>query len=408
MPSAIHPAALRLLVEILGPPLQVSTEYPEYRGYHPEVVAAAAVGVAVVGLVVGFGIGLYRGRSASPAESPEKPSPAESPEEPSPGPDDESIPDAPGPDVAGGEGADVPGGHAATANADGNATGGPPAEVPRGPDVPVEYGAVTKGDRIGKGGDADVFEATMDADGGTVRFALKEPRFSGTLHSDVVERFANEAETWSRLDDHDNVVDVVDYGAEPIPWIALEYMDGGDLAVRVGDLDVRQATWTALSIVRGVRHAHRHGVTHLDLKPGNVLFREIGPDEWDVPKVGDWGLAKMLLDHSKSMEGLTPQYAAPEQFHPDEYGDPDERTDIYQLGAVVYELYTGRPVFEGQPAAVMHQVTNEAVTPPTEVDPSLPADLDDVLLRALAKSKADRYDGILYLRDAFQDLYESL
>ncbi|GAB3329958.1 hypothetical protein GCM10027355_36110 [Haloplanus salinarum] len=223
----------------------------------------------------------------------------------------------------------------------------------------------------------------------------------GTVHTGTVERVLEEAKTWDKLDDHDHIVGVIDYGAEPVPWIAMEYMDAGDLTERAGELGFEQALWTAVSITRGVRHAHRRGVAHLDLKPSNVLFRSV-EGSWDVPKIADWRLSKHLLEHSKSMQGLSPQYAAPEQFDTDR-GAADDVTDIYQLGAVIYELFTGEPPFEGTAAEAMHRVLHDEPTPPSEVADVPPA-LDEVLLTALAKDKTDRYDGVLLLRDALQRL----
>jgi hypothetical protein len=280
---------------------------------------------------------------------------------------------------------------------------GPPETIPDLPDVSVDYDALTDEKPIGAGGNADVVQATLPTPQGDIILAIKRPRMSGTLHTGTVERLLEEAETWDKLDDHDHIVGVVDYGAEPVPWIAMEYMDAGDLSERAGDLGFDQALWTAVAITRGVRHAHRRGVAHLDLKPANILFRSV-EGAWDVPKVADWGLSKHLLEHSKSVEGLSPQYAAPEQFA-DEYGATDDITDVYQLGAVFYELFTGRPPFEGKPAKTMHRVLNEIPTPPSEVV-DVPAVLDDVLLTALAKDKDNRFESVLYLRDALSRLDE--
>jgi serine/threonine protein kinase len=280
---------------------------------------------------------------------------------------------------------------------------GPPETIPDVPDVSVDYDALTDEEPIGAGRNADVVQATLPTPQGNIILAIKRPRMSGTLHTGTVERLLEEAETWDKLDDHDHIVGVVDYGAEPVPWIAMEYMDAGDLSDRAGELGFDQTLWTAVSITRGVRHAHRRGVAHLDLKPTNVLFREV-EDAWDVPKVADWGLSKHLLEHSKSVEGLSPQYAAPEQFD-DEYGATDDITDVYQLGAVFYEFFTGRPPFEGKPAKAMHRVLNEEPTPPSEVA-DVPEALDDVLLTALAKEKDDRYESVLYFRDALDRLRE--
>ncbi|GAB3320726.1 serine/threonine protein kinase [Haloplanus salinarum] len=144
-------------------------------------------------------------------------------------------------------------------------------------------------------------------------------------------------------------------------------------------------------------------MAHLDLKPANVLFRSVA-DAWDVPKVADWGLSKHLLEHSKSVEGMSVAYAAPEQFD-DAYGSTDDITDVYQLGAVFYELFTGRPPFEGQPFEVIDMVKNDRPTPPSEIA-DVPDALGNVLSNALAKAKGDRYDDIVYLRDDLQALFD--
>jgi serine/threonine protein kinase len=214
-----------------------------------------------------------------------------------------------------------------------------------------------------------------------------------------------EAETWQQLDDHDHIVSVLAYGAEPLPWIGMEYMDAGHLGERAAEMDIEQALWTAIATTEGVWHAHRRGVAHLDLKPENVLFRRV-EDAWDVPKVADWGLSKHLLEHSKSVEGVTPSYAAPEQYEPS-YGSADDISDIYQLGAVFYELFTGRPPFEGRPMEVMNRATSEQPSSPSD-HADLPESLDEILLTALATEKDDRYESVLYLRDDLQEVFDSL
>jgi tRNA A-37 threonylcarbamoyl transferase component Bud32 len=280
---------------------------------------------------------------------------------------------------------------------------GPPDEIPSAPGVDVEYEGLVDEQPLGVGGNADVTRATLATPEGDVTLAIKKPRMSGTLHTEQVERMLKEAETWDKLDDHDHVVDSVDYGSEPLPWIAMEYMDGGHLGERAGVLETGEALWTALAIANAVHHAHRRGIAHLDLKPENVLFRTV-EGAWDVPKVADWGLSKHLLDHSKSVQGMTVEYAAPEQFG-GEFGSTDDITDVYQLGAVLYELFVGRPPFEGKPFDVINQVKNDRPAQPSEVA-DVPEELDDVLLTALAREKADRYESVVYLRDDLREIYD--
>jgi outer membrane protein assembly factor BamB len=282
-----------------------------------------------------------------------------------------------------------------------------PAEIPGVTRHSLSYGDIEKGGELGRGGNADVYHATAATDRGPVDLALKEPRMGGgeTLHTGVVERMLQEAETWQQLDDHDHIVGVVDYGSQPLPWIGMEYMDAGHLGQRAEDMSFEQKLWTAIATTEAVRHAHRRGVAHLDLKPENILFRSV-ENRWDAPKVADWGLSKHLLEHSKSVEGMSPGYAAPEQFD-DEYGSADDITDVYQLGAVFYELFTGRPPFEGQTFKVINKIQTETPAPPSRIADVPPA-LDEILLTALATEKGDRYETVIYLRDGFQQLRDDL
>jgi serine/threonine protein kinase len=183
----------------------------------------------------------------------------------------------------------------------------------------------------------------------------------------------------------------------------MEYMDGGHLDDRAGEMSFQQALWTAIAITEGVRYAHRRGVAHLDLKPANILFRRV-ENGWDAPKIADWGLSKHLLNHSNSVEGLSPQYAAPEQFD-DSYGSTDDITDVYQLGAVFYELFTNQPPFDGPPARVMNQALSESPPSPSTIT-DVPSELDKILLTALEKQRSDRYESVLYLRNDLQELFD--
>jgi serine/threonine protein kinase len=179
----------------------------------------------------------------------------------------------------------------------------------------------------------------------------------------------------------------------------VEYIDASHLGERAGDLLFEQALWTAIATTRAIRHAHGRGVVHLDLKPANILFRST-EGAWDASKVADWGLPKHLLEHSQGAEGFSPACAAPEQFD-SSYGQTDYVTDIHQPKAVCYEPFTGRSPSRtegGRP---------EQPAPPSEVA-DVPEALDEVLLRALATERAERYKHVLYLRDALQALHDDL
>jgi len=279
-----------------------------------------------------------------------------------------------------------------------------PKEIPHAPNLSVDYDSLINKEQIGSGGNAIVNKMILSTSDGNMKLAVKEPRISGTLHTEQVNRILQEAETWDKLDDHDHIVGVIDYDREPIPWIAMEYMDGGHLGERTSEIETAQALWTAIAVTKGVRHAHRRGIAHLDLKPQNILFRTVN-DMWDVPKVADWGLSKHLLDHSKSIDGYTPAYSAPEQLD-EGYGKADDITDVYQLGAVFYELFTGIPPFDAETTGkLIRQILHEDPTPPSEIA-NVPDELDTVLLTALSKNKEDRYEDILLLRNALQSVFE--
>ncbi|WP_142860738.1 serine/threonine-protein kinase [Salinigranum halophilum] len=253
--------------------------------------------------------------------------------------------------------------------------------------------------RIDSGGNADVYHSSVTTGGDSHEVAVKFPRGYGTIQRDQVQQLLDEAENCSKLDDHPHIVTVFGYGAESgLPWIAMEYMEGGNLASRIRETSISslEAVWIAYALATALNHAHHRGVAHNDLKPRNVLFTEAQSGSWATPKLTDWGIAKELIEREQSVDGFTPEYAAPEQFRPDEFGKPDKRTDIYQLGVILYELLVGELPFVGPPAKLMYEATHGEAAPPTERDSSLPNMVDRVLLTALATRPEDWYEYALY------------
>jgi tetratricopeptide (TPR) repeat protein/tRNA A-37 threonylcarbamoyl transferase component Bud32 len=269
-------------------------------------------------------------------------------------------------------------------------------------DIELTHDHFEEEELIGSGGNADVYLVDVDHDGVTEPVALKQPRIQGTMHQETIKKFASEAKTWSKLDDHPNIVSVVGHGSSPVPWIALEYMREGHLGNVWSRVDVGDRLEIAVQIVDAVWHAHQRGVAHLDLKPENVLFTET--DGQLVPKVADWGLSKMLLDNSNSVEGLSPQYSAPEQFDTESYGSPDNQTDVYQLGIMLYELFGEKHPFDGSPAQIMNSVLTADLDPVSEYNDDIPAELDRIVGKATAKNKDERYETTVYLRDKLSDV----
>jgi len=281
-----------------------------------------------------------------------------------------------------------------------------PTQTSSAPDESIEFAALETQTVIGTGGTADVIKMTDTQSGGVV--AVKQPQFEETLTNQVVNNFVKEAKIWKKLSSHDNIVNIVGWEEEPIPQIILEYMDGGPLTDRVGEMSHGQALWTGVCVADAVWEAHRQGVAHLDLKPDNILFRTTMGGHWDIPKVSDWGVARLLLHHSQNISGFSPQYSAPEQFSPDTHGQPDDITDVYQLGVIMYELLIGDPLFSGQASAVMDKHLTESPAPPADINSKLPASANHVLGTALAKEKNDRYESMLDFRRDLTALFRQI
>jgi serine/threonine-protein kinase len=218
--------------------------------------------------------------------------------------------------------------------------------------------------------------------------------------SQELDRFQREAEAAARLQ-HPNMVDIYEVGDhQGRPYLALEYVDGGSLADRVAGVaqPVREAAHLVETLARAMHHAHQRGIVHRDLKPANVLLSVEG-----VPKISDFGLAKHLhAPASQTQTGAvlgTPSYMAPEQVagQPGQIGPP---TDIYALGAILYELVTGRPPHQGITLLdTLEHVRSQEPTPPGRLQPKVPRDLETICLKCLSKEPHKRYASAEALAD---------
>jgi len=327
------------------------------------------------------------GTGAEPADgSPESVDGAPDPAEPKPAP--EPAEPKPAPEPAEPAGAGSPG-------------DGPPATVPGGPSLALGHDDLTGREVLGRGGDDEVYRATVDEGGRTHQVAVTE------LPADVPdERFAAAVERWATVDDHDHVVDVVDWGTDPVPWVAAEYADGGSLADLGDGVDLPRAVWTATRVADAVAHAHRHGVGHFDLKPSAVVLRA-ADGAWPAPKVADWGVGGLLLERADRVEGSSPRYAAPEQLD-ERYGTPDGAADVHAVGALAYELVTGRPPFTGRLDRVVEGILETEPTPPAELNPAVPDALDAAIRQAMAKHPDDRHANARALQEALEAVLADL
>ena len=240
--------------------------------------------------------------------------------------------------------------------------------------------------RLGAGGMADVFLAEDQQLGRKVALKLLHRRFAED--PGFVERFRREAQAAAGLQ-HPNVVSVYDRGAfDGTYYIAMEYLPGRTLKQLIRDeapLDPIRAIDITIQILKAARFAHQRGVIHRDLKPHNVIV-----DESDHAKVTDFGIARAGasdMTETGSIMG-TAQYLSPEQAQGHAVS---ASSDLYSIAVVLYELLTGRVPFDAEPAvtiALKH--VSEAPTPPTALNPSVPPELEQVVMWALNKNPADR------------------
>jgi serine/threonine-protein kinase len=208
------------------------------------------------------------------------------------------------------------------------------------------------------------------------------------------QRFQQEAEAVARLR-HPNVVQIYDVGDhEGRPYFTMEHLEGGSLAQKLSGAPQPAGPAAALlaTLADAVHAAHKSGIIHRDLKPANVLLADDGR-----PKISDFGLARRVDGESRlTGTGIvvgTPSYMAPEQAR----GSADvarPETDVYALGAILYELLTGRPPFRGVTAVeTLQQVLSQDPVPPSRLNPEVPRDLETICLKCLQKDPAKRYSS---------------
>lgn len=261
-----------------------------------------------------------------------------------------------------------------------------------------DFGDYELREKIGQGGMGMVYRAQQHSLDREV--ALKLLAAGPWASREFIERFRREAQSAARLE-HPNIVTVYEAGTQhDLHYFSMRLVRGESLAARLlrtDKLAPRDAARLLLTVAEAVDYAHRLGVLHLDLKPGNVLIDQSGE-----PMVADFGLARRidetLADEGDDVSG-TPAYMAPEQAtaRSQQLG---RATDIYGLGAILYECLTGRPPFLGPtPQATLERVVSDAVTRPRELERAIPPDLEAICLKCLAKEPALRYTTAAELRD---------
>ncbi len=223
--------------------------------------------------------------------------------------------------------------------------------------------------------------------------AVKVPR-SGQLMSDEDEdRFVREARNAAQLQ-HPGIVSVYEVGrSDTFPYIVSEYVEGITLAdaLTARKFGFRESAELVAQIATALAHAHDHGVVHRDLKPSNIMLTADG-----TPRVMDFGLAKRDAGETTvTVEGQvlgTPAYMSPEQASGQAH-HVDGRSDVYSLGAILFELLTGELPFRGNQRMLLHQVLHDEPRAPRSINRHIPRDLETICLTAMAKDPARRYQS---------------
>ncbi len=266
--------------------------------------------------------------------------------------------------------------------------------------------------KLGEGGMGAVYLGTHPLIGKKVaiKVLLEELGSQPT----IVERFFREAKSVNDIG-HQNIVDIVDFGTCRLPdagadtiYLIMEFLEGESLAQRIRreGLASAQSLHVARQCCSGLAASHAKGIVHRDLKPDNIYLVTRGGDR-DFVKILDFGIAKLTGDVggvAKTRTGMvfgTPTYMSPEQC--DGRGQIDARSDIYSLGIVMYELWTGRTPFVGQGLGeILAAHITTAPPPPTHHNPSLPHEIEAIILRTLEKSPAARFASMTELEAALR------
>lgn len=271
-----------------------------------------------------------------------------------------------------------------------------------------EFGQYKLKRLLGTGGMGEVYLAEHQL--------LKRPcaiKLIRAAHSDdpkALARFEREVHAIAALS-HWNTVEIFDYGRTDAGtfYYVMEYLPGlsvGDLVERFGPMPPERAVYLLEQVCDALREAHSVGLVHRDVKPGNIFAARRGGVD-DVAKLLDFGLVKtsagsdsMHLTQEGTITG-SPLFMAPEQATGD--SEPDARSDIYSVGAVAYYMLTGKPPFEGdQPIKVLMAHASKPVVPPRQLRPEIPEDIEEVVLRCLAKQPDHRYPDAISLAEALR------
>ncbi len=259
-------------------------------------------------------------------------------------------------------------------------------------------------EKIGGGGMAEVYKARCRV---LDRFvAIKVLRSEFVEDEEFISKFKDESQAAAKLN-HNNIVNIYDTGIDDnIHYIVMEYVEGTTLKEYIKNnkpLDIKESINIASQIAEALRHAHANKIIHRDIKPQNILITE---DK--LAKVGDFGIAraiseKTITNSDKSIGSV--HYFSPEQARG---GYVDNRTDIYSLGVVLFEMVTGRVPFDGEtPISVALKHVNENISKPSKYNEKIPKKLEEIILKSTNKSQRLRYHNIDEMIEDLKNVFDT-
>jgi len=270
--------------------------------------------------------------------------------------------------------------------------------------------------RIARGGMSTVYLGVRVPGGGNVAVKV----FHGALADDasLVKRFLNEAVGTSRLN-HPNIVDILDMGMdeENIPFFVMELLDGEPLSERLRRppfrLGLKETTDIMLQVLTGLQAAHGRGITHRDLKPSNIFLAR-APDGTETAKILDFGIARFREFENDGREKLTitgtvlgtPEYMSLEQARA-QRDLIDHRSDLYACGVILYRCLTGISPMKGKNRfETVRNVYKRSAPPPSTAAPNVPPQVDPVVMKAMERERALRYQDCGSFIEALRTFYE--
>jgi hypothetical protein len=253
--------------------------------------------------------------------------------------------------------------------------------------------------KAGQGGISVVWQAEDVETGETVALKIFDPIVDEDTRRTFEADFVHEAKVLRSLRDHEHIITLYDSGYEPYTWIAVEYVEAGTIRDQL-PVSLPVALTVVLAVAEALEYAHGKDISHTDLKPENVLYSE---DYFGrLVLVTDWGKRPVVNPDLEPM--LSRPYAAPEQFDALPTNEPEaELIDIYQLGILAYELFTGtQPFLAGE--NTVQRVRTEVPPPPSDHTSDLPEGFDEVVLTAIEKNPSDRYQTVAEFRAELTEL----